>query len=266
MSPDPSGLAYADQTNPQSFNLYSYVLNNPLTNIDPDGLDCVYFNNSGDAAESIDHNSNSDECGQHGGDWVNGTTSNSQIKYNAGSDNFNITSSDGDNTYHTGVVAPGSVDGGVPCYGNCTQSYYSSSNIQTISSSIQQQFIPALAQTSVNFNRAIPVPCGIGGNAGLNVGRFRFGVDLSTNKGTRFLSAARVARSDFGSAGVTGKDLSFSASVSQRIPDTPFSVTASAKPGGITSLGVGIVAPSNKGQVGVYVPTGNMQDGCHGQR
>ena len=37
LSPDPSGLEYADPTNPQSFNLYSYVLDNPLRNIDPSG-------------------------------------------------------------------------------------------------------------------------------------------------------------------------------------------------------------------------------------
>jgi len=38
MSPDPSGLAYAHLFNPQSFNLYGYVQNNPLTNTDPTGL------------------------------------------------------------------------------------------------------------------------------------------------------------------------------------------------------------------------------------
>jgi hypothetical protein len=42
MSPDPSGLVYADQSNPQSLNLYSYALNNPLTNADPTGLYCYY--------------------------------------------------------------------------------------------------------------------------------------------------------------------------------------------------------------------------------
>jgi RHS repeat-associated protein len=47
MSPDPSGLAYADQTNPQSLNLYSYALNNPMVNADPSGLDCITVNDDG---------------------------------------------------------------------------------------------------------------------------------------------------------------------------------------------------------------------------
>jgi RHS repeat-associated protein len=38
MSPDPSQLYYSDPMNPQSFNLYAYVLNNPLKFIDPSGL------------------------------------------------------------------------------------------------------------------------------------------------------------------------------------------------------------------------------------
>jgi RHS repeat-associated protein len=41
-SPGPSGLYYADPTNPQSLNLYSYALNNPLKFIDPTGLYCDY--------------------------------------------------------------------------------------------------------------------------------------------------------------------------------------------------------------------------------
>jgi len=42
LSPDPAGLAAADPTNPQSWNRYAYVLNNPLSFIDPTGLSCVY--------------------------------------------------------------------------------------------------------------------------------------------------------------------------------------------------------------------------------
>jgi len=39
ISPDPAGLAAADPTQPQSWNRYAYVMNDPLTNVDPDGLD-----------------------------------------------------------------------------------------------------------------------------------------------------------------------------------------------------------------------------------
>ena len=39
-SPDPAGLGAVDPTNPQSWNRYAYVVNNPLMLIDPTGLDC----------------------------------------------------------------------------------------------------------------------------------------------------------------------------------------------------------------------------------
>src|ERR1700692_84814 len=66
LSPDPGGLAAVDFSNPQSWNRYAYVLNNPLSNIDPDGLDCVYLNDAGDDVESIDHDSNAGECTGNG--------------------------------------------------------------------------------------------------------------------------------------------------------------------------------------------------------
>jgi RHS repeat-associated protein len=41
-SPDPAGLAAVDPSNPQSWNRYAYVLNNPLRLVDPTGLvDCI---------------------------------------------------------------------------------------------------------------------------------------------------------------------------------------------------------------------------------
>jgi RHS repeat-associated protein len=41
MSPDPSNVSgsIVDSENPQAWNMYSYVLNNPLNTVDPDGLD-----------------------------------------------------------------------------------------------------------------------------------------------------------------------------------------------------------------------------------
>jgi len=44
LSPDwsknPQGVPYADYTNPQTLNLYSYMRNNPLSGTDPDGHCC----------------------------------------------------------------------------------------------------------------------------------------------------------------------------------------------------------------------------------
>ena len=48
-SPDPAGLAAVDPTNPQSWNRYAYVNNNPLRYVDPTGMDqssdCYWYGN-----------------------------------------------------------------------------------------------------------------------------------------------------------------------------------------------------------------------------
>jgi len=61
-SPDPSGLAAVDPTNPQSWNRYAYVLNDPLRLIDPQGLDGC--EDSGFDDES--------SCDPEGGGWGGG--------------------------------------------------------------------------------------------------------------------------------------------------------------------------------------------------
>jgi RHS repeat-associated protein len=52
MSPDP-GNAGASLGTPQSWNSYSYVLNNPLRYTDPSGLDCIYLNEAGNGVDHI---------------------------------------------------------------------------------------------------------------------------------------------------------------------------------------------------------------------
>jgi hypothetical protein len=69
---------------PQSWNRYAYVLNNPLSSVDPDGYDCVYLNDAGTDVDrdkngninGIDRDSDRDECGENHGYWVDGTVTN----------------------------------------------------------------------------------------------------------------------------------------------------------------------------------------------
>jgi RHS repeat-associated protein len=72
LSPDPKS-AGADPKNPQSWNMYSYVLNDPLNATDPNGLWCVWEDNTHDD----DHGgggASPSECQDQGGHWDNSDT------------------------------------------------------------------------------------------------------------------------------------------------------------------------------------------------
>lgn len=95
INPDPSGLAAQSPADPQSWNLYVYVRNNPLINIDPTGLDCVYANDAGNGLESVDHDSNSGECGANGGSWAPGYVNEDWVHFNDRTELFQVGSING---------------------------------------------------------------------------------------------------------------------------------------------------------------------------
>jgi len=95
MSPDPSGLLAQNPADPQSWNLYAYARNNPLINIDPNGLDCIYATDNGKGVESIDHNSSSGECGGSGGTWLSGYVDEDWAHYNKTAKAFEAAGEDG---------------------------------------------------------------------------------------------------------------------------------------------------------------------------
>jgi RHS repeat-associated protein len=258
LSPDPSQLYYANPAYPQSFNLYSYVMNNPLIFTDPDGLDCIYT--SGQSSSSVTVTILRGDCksDKDSGVFVDGTVDANSVHYyvdrgsGASSLGYNITKDDDPDYGAAGVtsldkVAPPNTDG-------------------QLAPSIQSQFIPTVATMDKAFLRSIPVPCGVGGTGSVGFGNNRAGVDLSSDKGLRAAYSRRLVNTPFVSASYSVKG-SFSSGVSDgvslsaRIPEAPlYTVNASLSGGGITSLGVGENAGIFNTQL--YVKTGNALTGC----
>ena len=120
MSPDPSGLLAANPADPQSWNMYAYARNNPLINIDPTGLDCVYANDAGNGVESIDHNSSSGECGGSGGTWAPGYVDENWAHFNNNTNMFQVGSVDGAGSSATVDYTNFSAGAQTDANGNCT--------------------------------------------------------------------------------------------------------------------------------------------------
>jgi len=72
LTPDPLAMVAADPTNPQTWNLYAYVLNNPVSNVDPLGLFCVWDDGSYDSGDDPQSGDPSG-CDKLGGTWFDGS-------------------------------------------------------------------------------------------------------------------------------------------------------------------------------------------------
>ena len=117
MSPDyddgwgPSPVPSADFTNPQTLNLYSYVLNNPLTNTDPDGHDVQICDNNNNCHTVSNEDYQKAQQGNNGSlnvptlDQV-GSNGNGSGQFNA----TNITDSNGNSVGTATYVSNGPTD------------------------------------------------------------------------------------------------------------------------------------------------------------
>ena len=93
-----------DPADPQSWNLYSYVRNNPLIFTDLTGNDCVYLSRGGTDVGGIDNQINSAQCRETGGYWVDGTVT--QARFAHGSLILTGTTSGEDRTSASYALGP----------------------------------------------------------------------------------------------------------------------------------------------------------------
>ena len=84
---------------PQSWNLYSYVRNNPLKYTDPHGEDCVYTSNQTDS--SITVTVERGDGTKKDGKFVNGTIDANSFSYTGGSLDFGYTDAGGVASTHS---------------------------------------------------------------------------------------------------------------------------------------------------------------------
>jgi RHS repeat-associated protein len=117
LSPDPDNIG-ASLEAPQSWNAYSYVLNNPLKYVDPFGLDCIYPNDAANGVGRLLTGDNPD-CGKNAdgtednGYYVDGTVDRSSIAFTGGDNNtmFYTFTQEGQPGYFIGTKCVGDCSG-----------------------------------------------------------------------------------------------------------------------------------------------------------
>jgi hypothetical protein len=162
----------------------------------PTGLACVYLNDSGSSAESIDNNSGQGECWGNGGFWADGNVGDaSWVQTFSNSDNILINSNvDG---FLATTMAGSTNDGGTAF----SQMFGIDSPVQDIMGSTPSSLptdVPLSTSGQAAANaislafRNFPNVCGVGGALYFGKGKVGAGISADTQNGVKFASGVNL--------------------------------------------------------------------------
>jgi RHS repeat-associated protein len=222
MSPDPSALYYADPTNPQSFNLYSYVLNNPLTNIDPTGLDCVQDNGDGTVSTNTGDCANENEAAANAEHYINcdGCTSGAAgANLDAATGSLYLTDANGNGIGGT-TVSDFADPQGTPATDvtvNGSAPYLDTISGFGITPDVDSQRIQQLVQGVAQDTRSLPWLCNASASLRAQVPRTPFSFGMNVDRNGLGATGRAGATTPFGGAFLTTNGKNVGAQVSAPI-------------------------------------------------
>jgi RHS repeat-associated protein len=240
ISPDPAGLGAVDPSNPQSWNRYAYVLNNPLGGTDPLGTECVWDDGSFDSADDPDTGS-ADGCAGQGGTWVDpGLFENAMLTTGQSHSSYGDWSSSPNATLAQNWATPSATASAQP--GTLLQYLFSTVPTNVANDVPLSPSAQAAALAIHNSLTYLPSVCSVGINGSVGGNRVSVGADLNSGKGLNPIGQISTPVAPFVSAryniGTNGEIPTVSAASLRFGAPTGFAATVGVTSSGtVTSLG-----------------------------